>query len=55
LGLLKFYKKELKKYPQQINTLFLSTFTLIDENKSMTISQEEIEKLLEFLKMKPND
>ena len=45
----------MKKYPQQINTVFLSTFTLIDTNRSMTVSKDEIEKLLLLFKLKPNE
>ena len=51
MNLMKFYSKELKKLPMQIDALLLSFFTLIDQNRNSTLSDNEIEKMLVHLKL----
>ena len=51
INLMRFYSKELKKLPMQIDALLLSFFTLIDQNRNSTLSDNEIEKMLVHLKL----
>jgi Ca2+-binding EF-hand superfamily protein len=55
IELLRFYGKELRKMPPHLDALLLSFFTLIDENRSMTLSLSEIEHMLGYLKLGRKD